>query len=227
MGQKVGHFNPELTEPSVPDEVEPVWENECYLAVYKPAPMPIHAGGRYFRNTLQQIVKEEFDDSIKSLHRLDSVTEGIVLFARTAHAAERFRLALLLKEGVLKEYHALVAGLVMEETVVDLPIARKKSFVFHASENGKPAQTRVVPIKRGSNSTLVRCYPFTGRTHQIRVHLREIGHPIIDDPVYGPEVENPNPSLIQNTGISLIHNRMCIPELGIDVSVPIPKRFFD
>jgi RluA family pseudouridine synthase len=125
------------------------------------------------------------------LHRLDKDTTGVVLVAKTLEAERELRAAF--DEGrVRKSYLALVEGeypLADGETeIIDLPIGpdeRKSGRMRVDKDNGKESQTRVGVEQRFSGYTLMRCEPLTGRTHQIRVNLREVGIPLVVDPVYG------------------------------------------
>jgi RluA family pseudouridine synthase len=125
------------------------------------------------------------------LHRLDKDTTGVVLVAKTLEAERELRAAF--DQGrVHKTYLALVEGeypLADGETeIIDLPIGpdeRKSGRMRVDKDHGKPSQTRVAVEQRFSGYTLMRCEPLTGRTHQIRVHLREVGFPLVVDPVYG------------------------------------------
>lgn len=179
------------TEPSVPDEVTLLDETEDYLLVYKPAPLPVHPGGRYNRNTLTSVLQERQPASQRMvLHRLDSVTSGLVLFGRSTGFTKQVGRAF--SEGAVeKTYLAIVAGIPVNDRItVEEPIRRKTGYLFECGEGGKPAATEFVVLMRGITRTggqgaLVMCRPFTGRTHQIRLHLQAWGHPVIDDPLYG------------------------------------------
>jgi 23S rRNA pseudouridine1911/1915/1917 synthase len=125
------------------------------------------------------------------LHRLDKDTTGVVLVAKTLEAERALRTAF--DEGdVKKSYLAFVEGEYPlqdgESEIIDLPIGpdeRKSGRMRVDKEHGKPSQTRLSIEQRFKGYTLLRCEPLTGRTHQIRVHLREIGFPLAVDPVYG------------------------------------------
>ncbi|MFO8030487.1 MAG: RluA family pseudouridine synthase [Cyclonatronaceae bacterium] len=179
------------TEPSVPDEVTLLDETEDYLLVYKPAPLPVHPGGRYNRNTLTSVLQERQPASQRMvLHRLDSVTSGLVLFGRNARFTKQVGRAF--SEGAVeKTYLAIVAGIPANDRItIEEPIRRKTGYLFECGEGGKQAATEFVVLMRGITRTggqaaLVMCRPFTGRTHQIRLHLQAWGHPVIDDPLYG------------------------------------------
>jgi RluA family pseudouridine synthase len=125
------------------------------------------------------------------LHRLDKDTTGVVLVAKTIEAERELRRAFDTGD-VHKTYFALVEGEYPLQNgsseIIDLPIGpdeRKSGRMRVDKLEGKPSQTRVSVEQRFKGFTLLRCEPLTGRTHQIRVHLREIGFPLAVDPVYG------------------------------------------
>ena len=121
------------------------------------------------------------------MHRLDRDTSGVMVFALTPHAQRHLGLQFE-KRRVRKVYVARVAGVLAEDTgTVDLPLAvdwpnRPMQKVDHVA--GREAVTDWRVIRRLGDETRVRLYPRTGRSHQLRVHMREIGHPILGDPFY-------------------------------------------
>ena len=185
--------NPAQLEPSVPDETIILEKTGDYLLVYKPAPLPVHPGGRYNRNTLIAILREwglADTQPLLVLHRLDSVTSGLVLLSRNPAFSRTVQGALASGEAE-KTYLALVRGVPADDRMtVDSPIRRKHGYVFECHKGGKESRTDFELLRRLDGCSLVRCRPRTGRTHQIRLHLREWGHPVVDDPVYG-QVDDP------------------------------------
>ncbi len=214
--------NPAQLEPSVPDETAILEKTGDFLLVYKPAPLPIHPGGRYNRNTLITILRERGladTQPLLVLHRLDSVTSGLVLLGHNP-AFSRTVQGVLARGEAEKTYLALVRGVPAEERMtVDRPIRRKHGYVFECHNSGKDSHTDLEVLRRFDGCALVRCRPRTGRTHQIRLHLREWGHPVIDDPVYGG-MHGPPPrnaeAVVQNRAISLLHTRLTLAQEGLD-----------
>ncbi len=118
------------------------------------------------------------------VHRLDAGTSGVIVLARSKSAvaalSEDFR------EGeVRKTYVAICQGALTAPNVVDAPIARAERTRHAVNQSGKPALTVVTPLRQGKGATLVSANPKTGRTHQIRVHLSHLGHPLFGDRLYG------------------------------------------
>lgn len=232
-------FHPEKTEPSVPDEIVLLGETTDYLLVYKPAPMPVHSGGRYNKNTLLSILLQQDrpiarntslvcsgPDALKNfrskppntlrvIHRLDSVTSGIVIFGKTDTFTQKMHRAFA-QRCLQKKYLALVRGEPDSgDVAIDTPIKRKEGLVFECSSSGKPALTRFRVVEKKAGKSVIMCLPETGRTHQIRLHLREWGYPVIDDPVYGaePYVNTPEEKnkILQRHAISLLFYRLEVP----------------
>ncbi len=221
LGDEIFHHNPRVVEPSVPDEVEVLHEEEEYLIVYKPAPMPMHPGGRYNKNSLTEILKEEGYADVRITHRLDAVTSGVLLLAKTKEFAKKATYCFT-HGKVEKTYLAHVFGNPEEDSVtIDSPIKRKHGFVFesrHDLTGAREAVTHFEVLERREGSTVVKCSPRTGRTHQIRLHLAHWGYPIIDDPIYGPEGDRSSRTM-QKRGISLVSSGLVIEALGVNYTL--------
>ncbi len=226
--QIIYHHTPAVKEPSVPDGVRVVKESENWLFAFKPAPMPMHQGGRYYKNTLIYILESEGFANLSIVHRLDAVTSGLVLLARNRETANSFQLAFS-QNRVQKWYYALVQGVADRAITVDAPIRRKKGFIFECGSNlsdAKPAETHIVPVMSDGENSIVKCTPVTGRTHQIRLHLREAGLPILNDPIYGPNGDNSG-NRLQNCAIFLQSSALEIADLGVKEEIEIPEEWRD
>lgn len=223
--QLIYHHTPLVKEPTVPDDVRIIEDSDEWMVVYKPSPMPMHQGGRYYKNTLSYILNEMGYSEANIVHRLDAVTSGLVLLAKNREMANRLQLAFSTNK-VQKWYYAIVNGVPDSPSItVDIPIRRKKGFIFECGdnlENSKPAKTIIELCQTNGEISLVKCTPVTGRTHQIRLHLKATGVPILDDPIYGPNGDESGnqlqvrPILLQSSGISLedisIHAEIGPPE---------------
>ncbi len=224
---EIFHHNPLVIEPSVPDEVQILKETDDFVAVFKPAPLPMHPGGRYNKNTLTWMLDDLGYKNLKIIHRLDAVTSGIVLFGKTKEFAQK-AMTCFAESKVDKTYYAIIYGVPSERAkLVDLPIKRKNGFVFESKLGltaAKESQTKFTVIESGDDVSLVKCEPITGRTHQIRLHLESWGHPIIDDPIYGIGGDKSSKKA-QNVAISLISSGLKIDKLGIDLKIDIPEEW--
>lgn len=172
------------------------YEDEDLIVVNKPSGMVVHPAPGNYTGTLVNALMYHTNNlstvntSIRPgiVHRIDADTSGLLLVAKNDKAHNILAEAIQKKE-VVREYIALVSGVIMEDTAtIDAPIGRdlnnrKKMCV--TANNSKDAVTHIRVLERYSSATLIKCKLETGRTHQIRVHLNYIGHPVINDPVYG------------------------------------------
>lgn len=177
-------------EPSVSSrEIKIVHEDENIIAIDKPSGIPVHPTGRYRYNTITKIFQHEFGKVVHPCNRLDRLTSGLMFLGKNAKGADAF-VQQIRDRTVRKEYIARVVGKFdIEEVEVDKPlrtISPKHGLNRVDFEEGKEAKTvfRRVSYDPESNTSIVKCFPYTGRTHQIRVHLQYIGHPIANDPIY-------------------------------------------
>lgn len=188
-GTRVKHRFPNTTEPDVNADIRILHEDEALLIIDKPAPLPIHPGGRFHRNTLQWILHEAcWPEKPRIAHRLDADTSGIVVCARTAHFAGRLQ-PQFAKGEVEKTYLLLVHGHpVQEHFLCDAPIGETTEGAKRRridEDSGRSALTEFTVLERKSDGTaLLRAVPKTGRTNQIRVHAWHLGHPIVGDRIY-------------------------------------------
>jgi 23S rRNA pseudouridine1911/1915/1917 synthase len=190
-----------------PPDFRIVDESEDYLVVDKPPFLLIHPskpdGPPTLWATLRELLAFELVNGgrVSIVNRLDRETSGLVLIAKSAGAARRFGLAMQ-RHLITKEYLAVVSGWPdWDTTIVDAPLARQGGHRPSAiwlkqtiHEEGAPAVTEFRAEQRFVRRTpprgklaVVRALPRTGRTHQIRVHLAHLGHPIVGDKIYGPD----------------------------------------
>lgn len=175
--------------------VETLYEDEHVLVINKPSGMLTHAKGVVIEEfTAADIVKpvtsyNEATNRPGIVHRLDRDTSGVLLMVKTAEAAVKIQQQFS-NRTVKKEYIAVVSGTPKEpQALLDLPIERNPTepSTFRVGANGKPAQTTYFVQKSDTHRSLVKLYPKTGRTHQLRVHMQYVGTPIVGDVVYGGE----------------------------------------
>ena len=182
-----------------PIELDVLQRDEWTIAVNKPPGMIVHPVGIYDSGTLVNALQHHLDveSGVRGLqrpgivHRLDRMTSGVIV--TTQHHLSHRMLSIQFQENrISKTYQALVEGVVLKDHgVIELPIGnvpRRDSILMTAKADAidrKPARTSFTVLQRFRDATLVQCRPKTGRFHQIRVHLAEIGHPVVGDEYYG------------------------------------------
>ena len=192
---------PELKEPDILPENIPLdilYEDQDILVVNKPKGMVVHPAPGHYTGTLVNAIMYHCKDNLSGIngvmrpgivHRIDMDTTGSLLICKNDRAHQA--LAEQLKEhSITRKYHAIVHGRLKEdEGTIDKPIGRhpidRKKMSVHCT-NGREAITHYRVLKRFQQFTYIECQLETGRTHQIRVHMSSIGHPILGDQVYGP-----------------------------------------
>lgn len=183
-----------------------VYEDENVIAIDKPSGLPVHPTGRYRYNTITKIMQHEMGITVHPCNRLDRLTLGLMFLGKNPKGAEFF-VKQIRERTVKKEYIARVKGkFPVERIEVDEPLhtaSPKHALNVVDHENGKPAKTEFTRVSYDpeTDTSIVKCRPLTGRTHQIRVHLQFIGYPIANDPIYLSEYVWGNASLGKgNTG---------------------------
>jgi RluA family pseudouridine synthase len=205
-----------------------VYEDEDLLAVNKAPFLLVHPVAPHHRATLAHGLTHYFltrglHARVRPVHRLDRDTSGLMLVAKSAFVQQILDLQIRDRE-MRREYLALVAGVVeAEEGTVDAPIGRHPrdpALRAVTPAGGEPARTRFRVVERYGGATLVELELETGRTHQIRVHMAYLGHPLLGDVRYGgPAVEGLGRQALHAGRLSFLH-----PTTGarVELEVPLP-----
>ena len=191
-GDRLLHRHPHTIEPDVACDISVLYEDEALVVLNKPAPLPMHAGGRYTRNTLQHALDQVYrPQKLRPAHRLDANTTGLVIAARSRHFAGRLQSAFA--EGrVQKTYLVRVQGHPADDAFrCDAPIGREACVSGTRAideQDGDAATTLFTLLERSADGTsLLEARPLTGRTNQIRIHCAHLGFAVVGDAAYCEE----------------------------------------
>lgn len=183
-----------LFEPQTEAElIPPMFRTKDFAIFDKPPFLLSHPKDSTTKVTLLDSIKYFLGKEGNIVHRLDFETSGLII-AATSKESEVALKELFEKRLVKKWYEAIVRGVIEDELTINAPILQNNNYLYTKekaliNKEGKSATTKVVPLSKNNNTTLVRLYPKEGRLHQLRVHLNYIGHPIVGDPIYGVPFE--------------------------------------
>ena len=195
-GEVEGEFEFIFFEP-ITKGLEPTYIEDEFVVFDKPSGVLIHPQTKRTPYSLIDELKFQFGRDANIAHRIDQETSGLVLCARNK-ISERDIKMMFQERDMKKKYLAMVHGEFKEEQCVEAPILRSQAetavvrMVVHIHESGKASKTDFIPLKYFPelDMTLIECSPYTGRQHQIRVHLFHVKHPIVGDPIYGQSEED-------------------------------------
>lgn len=217
-------------------ELDIVYEDDCMLVVNKPQGMVVHPACGNYNGTLVNALLNHCKDGLSEIngvirpgivHRIDKDTSGLLLVAKDNEA--HISLSEQIKAHTLtREYIALVYGNIKEDCgTIDAPIGRHNSDrkkMCVTDKNSRNAVTHYTVLERHNGYCFVKCKLETGRTHQIRVHMAYIGHPVIGDPVYGPKKSKfpEKAQLLHAKTVGFIHPKT---KEYMEFHTEIPQRF--
>ena len=221
----------ELKPSNIPLDI--VYEDNDLLVINKKSGMVVHPAPGNYEDTLVNALVGKYELSHSDtrpgiVHRLDKDTSGLMLVAKNDFTHEK--LSKMIQEKVVERYYlALVNGTFNHETgTIDAPIGRDPKFrekMTVTNINSKNAITHFKVLERYKNYTLIECKLETGRTHQIRVHMKYINHPVVNDPLYSKIVsDNDFGQLLHSYKIKFPHPRTL--EV-LEFQVEPPQKFLD
>lgn len=188
-GQWITWARPPWVEPEVPLATAVLYEDEALLAVAKPSGLPtLPGGGEFLEHTLLALVRRRAPEA-SPMHRLGRGTSGLVLFASDAGARKALQAAFQARR-TRKIYRTLCGGHPAQDAFeIAAPIGEVPygplGTIHAATPAGRPSLSRVTVLERRADASLLEVEIFTGRPHQIRIHLAFAGHPLVGDPLYG------------------------------------------
>lgn len=169
--------------------LKPLFQTEHFALFDKPSGLLVHPTVRSTEYTLLDEIRYQFGDEANLVHRIDAETSGLVLVSKNGYAQYVLQ-EMFAKKEFVKKYKALVEKELKEDILIDKKITTSDGLInlkMKTSQNGKEASTLIRPISydKTKDQTLVEAIPYTGRQHQIRVHLDALSHRIVGDPIYG------------------------------------------
>nr|WP_321267244.1 RluA family pseudouridine synthase [uncultured Sulfurimonas sp.] len=190
-GEIEGDFEFIYFEP-ITKGLEATFVHDEFVVFDKPSGVLIHPQNRNTPYSLIDELKYQYGRDANIAHRIDQETSGLVLCARNK-TSERDIKMMFEQRDMKKKYLAMVHGEFKDAMTIEAPLLRREDesaivrMVVKVHKDGKASKTDIKPLKyfKDKNITLVECSPYTGRQHQIRVHLFHVKHPIVGDPIYG------------------------------------------
>jgi RluA family pseudouridine synthase len=187
-GDLIAYKGRDAVEPEVDSDYSIIYEDDYLIGVNKPGNLPVHPAGVFYHNTLLTFLEDRYGIKLHLLHRLDRETSGVIILAKDSRVASEIHKNF---NCVQKKYLALVHGVPeADEFTIDVPIDFDTASAAEHKRVARPdarekASTAFARIMSFNGLSLLKAVPFTGRQHQIRVHLKHAGFPIVGDKLYG------------------------------------------
>ena len=241
-GEVISLDIPEAVEPEIEPEdmdLDILYEDKDVILINKPKGMVVHPAAGHYSHTLVNGLMYHCKDQLSGIngvmrpgivHRIDMDTTGVIIACKNDMAHNSIA-AQLKEHSITRRYQAIVHGVLKDDTgTIDAPIGRHPTDRKKMSINynhGKNAVTHYKVLKRFRQYTHVECRLETGRTHQIRVHMASIGHPLVGDEVYGPKkcpFKGLQGQTLHARTLGIIH-----PTTGkyLEVNAPLPEYFIE
>lgn len=193
-------------------DLDIIYEDNCFLVINKPAGISTHPSILHYTDSLSNGVRYYFDSiglhkKIRPINRLDKNTSGLILFAKNEYIQNNF-VQQMQSGDFVKEYLTIVNGILEKKSgTINMPISRKENSIIEriVSSSGETAITEYKVQEEKNNMSLILCRLKTGRTHQIRVHMKAIGHPVVGDFLYGSESPLIDRQALHSYHIKAIH----------------------
>lgn len=204
-----------------------VYEDDYLLIINKAAGMAVHPTGAYQEGTLANAIAHYFETrglatKVRLAHRIDKDTSGLILVAKEPYTLQRLLMQLGRKE-LIREYLAVLDGALQPSTgVITTSIGRSMDHGVKRAvqDGGKEARTVYEVLSSNSSASLVRAKLESGRTHQIRVHFADLGHPLLGDPLYGQALPGMPGQALHAWRLEFIHPRTGQKHV---VTCPLPR----
>ena len=209
-------------------DIDVIYEDDDLLVINKASGMVVHPAPGHYTGTLVNALLYKFNIEGGEthrpgiVHRLDKDTSGLMLVAKNEWTHEKLS-EMISKKEVARHYLAIVKGLIKHDTgTIDAPIGRDpedRQKMKVTDKNAKDAITHFKVLERFNENTLIECILETGRTHQIRVHLAYINHPVVNDPAYAKGKATEFGQMLHSKSIKFIHPRTK-KELFFEIEAP-------
>ena len=223
---------PDIVPEDIPLEI--LYEDKDVLVVNKPKGMVVHPAPGHYEHTLVNAIMYHCRDGLSGIngvmrpgivHRIDKDTSGSVIICKNDAAHNSIALQLK-KHSIKREYIAIVCGTLKDDSAtIDKPLGRSRTDrkKMAVMPDGKRAVTHYEVIKHLNGFTMIRCRLETGRTHQIRVHMASIGHPVAGDPVYGNGSKTPVATNGQALHAHILGFVQPVTGKYVETTAPVPE----